>query len=935
MRFSIEKKLITGFLLVAIIFGCTSGVLYSYIKKVNESYADLVNRRTVIETNVKDIQNLSLQQTNAMRAYLLTRNKSFLNELESANGQQLRLINQTENLALSFNSKDSLKNLELLNQEYKAKYTEDINIFNQGHNLPDALQYFNSQVYPIGGEELIKTAQDVANTQQKLMQQGSIANTKMVSRIENVSILLTFLTILLAVMIGFFISRGITRSINKITRVIKTVALGGQSIFPRVEINSHDEIADIAAAFNGMAQALEEHAEKAKDFMQTMEEQNWLKTSIADIATMYQGIKDLQTLAQLFISKLTPMVEASYGIFYFKQGHGGSSYLRKLAAYADAEPSISPQGFPIGVGLVGECAKTKKTINLTDIPENYTKIASGVGMASPRNILILPVEFENKIMAVVELASFKVFTPIQRILLEEVLGNIGITLNSIVGQMQVEKLLKESQALTEELQSQSEELQLQQEELRSINEKLEEQYKNSEQKTKELEKTKEALEEKAQQLVLSSKYKSEFFANMSHELRTPLNSLLILAQMLAKNIEGNLSPKQIEFANTIHSSGRDLLSLINDILDLSKLESGKMEMTPEIIELQNVYSYVEQSFLPIAHEKGIEFVVQKDSDVPKMIQTDEQRLKQILKNLLSNAFKFTESGSVTLHIYKAKKESYIYKELTRADSILVFSVTDTGIGIPKEKQDIIFEEFRQADGTTNRKYGGTGLGLSICREISQLLGGFIDVESTEGIGSTFKLHLPIDHASIVPSATPIPIPISAEPEVAASASISVSAPASFTSTHSLSSSSEFAFLSAQSKKISDTENNNIAQFEGKKILVVDDDIRNVFALTTALENQKMKVVFAENGREGIEVLKSNKDVNLILMDIMMPEMDGYEAMRAIRNMNEYQTLPIIALTAKAMKYDREKCIEAGASDYISKPINLEQLFSLIRVWLYR
>jgi two-component system, chemotaxis family, sensor kinase CheA len=917
LKFSIEKKLISGFLSVALIFGCTSGILYFYIKKINESYADLVNRRTVIQTNVKDIQNLSLQQTNAMRAFLLTKNTNFLNDLESANKQQLILINQTENLANTYDNKQSLRDLETLNQEYKTKYTEDIEIYKNTHNSSEALQFFNTQVFPVGGDQLISKAQTIVDAQLKLMKQNSEANSKMVTRIENIAVFLAILTVLLAIIIGIFISRGITRSINRITKVITAVASGGQGVLPRVEIESHDEIADIAVAFNGMAEALEEHTEHEKAFTRTMQEQNWLKTSIADIATMYQGIKDLETLAHLFITKLTPMVEASHGIFYFRQGNGENSCLRKLAAYADSGLGVGVKEFPLGVGLVGQCAKTKEAIMLTDIPEDYMKITSGVGMAAPRNILILPVEFEGEAMAVVELASFKLFTPIQEALLNEVLSNIGITLSSIIGQMQVEKLLKESQALTEELQSQSEELQLQQEELRSINEKLEEQYKNSEQKTKELEKTKEALEEKAQQLVQSSKYKSEFFANMSHELRTPLNSLLILAQMLAKNNEGNLSTKQIEFASTIHSSGHDLLNLINDILDLSKLESGKMELNSELVELEDVYSFVEQSFLPVAHDKGIEFIIYKDSDIPRTIHTDEQRLEQILKNLLSNAFKFTESGSVSLRIYKARKEVYAHTSLAHANSVLVFSVVDTGIGIPREKQDLIFEAFKQADGTTNRKYGGTGLGLSISRDIAHLLGGFIDVESREGVGSTFNFYLPVNYTEVPRNA------ISVDPQVAASLAPSYQQSANY----------ELALKSVVKNAGTDTHQHAESEFEGKKILIVDDDIRNVFALTTALENQKMKVVFAENGREGIEVLKDNSDVNLVLMDIMMPEMDGYEAMRAIRNRNEYLTLPIIALTAKAMKYDREKCIDAGASDYISKPINLEQLFSLIRVWL--
>ncbi|PWK14492.1 signal transduction histidine kinase [Tumebacillus permanentifrigoris] len=502
----------------------------------------------------------------------------------------------------------------------------------------------------------------------------------------------------------------------------------------------------------------------------------------------------------------------------------------------------------------------------------------------------------------IELASFELFTDMHMALLQQVVETIGITINSIAYHMQVEKLLKESQAMTEELQSQSEELQLQQEELKTINEKLEEQYNNSETKTRELQKTKEQLEDKATQLVLSSKYKSEFLANMSHELRTPLNSLLILAQMLAENSEGNLSQKQIEFANTIHASGYDLLNLISDVLDLSKVESGKMDVHLDEILLDELREFAQRQFSQLARQKGLLFTANVHPDVPVAIYTDEVRLQQIIKNLLANAIKFTEEGSVQLDIRVAGSSP-----LKDVGTVLAFSVTDTGIGIAHEKQEVIFEAFRQADGTTSRKYGGTGLGLSISREIANLLGGQLEVISVEGKGSTFTLYLPTEH---LPAQSVVNVPLGtahaalfAEDEV-----------------------SEVAVAQEVGAE---------CPLDGKKVLLVDDDMRNIFALTTALEAQQMKVIFAETGREGVEMLLENPDVDLVLMDIMMPEMDGYEAMRAIRQRSKFADVPIIALTAKAMKNDRDKCIDAGASDYISKPLNLEQLFSLMRVWLYR
>jgi two-component system, chemotaxis family, sensor kinase CheA len=499
------------------------------------------------------------------------------------------------------------------------------------------------------------------------------------------------------------------------------------------------------------------------------------------------------------------------------------------------------------------------------------------------------------------------------------MSNLGINIKSISRHIQVEMLLEESQALTEELQSQSEELHLQQEELRNVNEQLEAQYANSEQKTKELENIQTILEEKAQQLTLSSQYKSEFLANMSHELRTPLNSLLILAQILAENAEENLTSKQITYAETIFSSGNDLLQLISDILDIAKVEAGKMEISIKEVSISDIKDILEAQFIHVARNKSIEFNIEIASDMPKFIYTDKLRLEQILKNLLSNAFKFTNDGSVSLIINKVEKGTYLNKNTSfiHSEIDLEFSVKDTGIGISSEKYDIIFDAFKQADGTINRKFGGTGLGLSISRELSHLLGGFIEVESIEGTGSTFTLYLP-NNKNIKQSDLTIP-----QLEIATAILEVTNSPVN-----------PMVFSSK-------TEENSTRMFDkkallaGKKILVVDDDVRNIFAISTALENYQVEVMFSENGIEGISTLQSNPDIDLVLMDIMMPDMDGFEAIKLIRQMPDFENIPIIALTAKAMKYDRDQCIAAGASDYISKPVNLKQLISMIRVWLYK
>ncbi|KAB7705950.1 response regulator [Bacillus aerolatus] len=769
-------------------------------------------------------------------------------------------------------------------------------------------------------EDMVKVASELQAIQKQTVDTELNQSRKTYKLMNQMIFIYMIAGFLAGISMTIWIFRSVTGNLNKVTSVMTKVAFGQSDQLPRIKVTSKDEIGEIAVAFNEMAQALETHTMQEKELKHAAEEHSWLKTKVAEIATMYPGIDSLEILAQLFITKVAPMTGAKYGVFYMKQGNGEETKYQKLAAYAYNDQEAGKDSFCLGEGLVGQCALENRTISLHQVPADYIKIASGLGSASPANVLVIPAEFQGEVLAVIELASFEPFNPLEQMLLQEVMDNIGMNINSILRHMQVEKLLEDSQTLTEELQSQSEELQLQQEELRTVNEQLEEQYENSEQKTRELEKTKSMLEEKAKQLTVSSQYKSEFLANMSHELRTPLNSLLILAQMLAENADGNLTAKQVEYAGTIFSSGNDLLHLINDILDIAKVEAGKMEILFEDVKLSDVKEVVEAQFIPIAREKKIQLNVQLAPNLPKVIYTDKQRLQQILKNLLSNAFKFTEHGAVSLTIQKVEKEVFSKaNEIPYTDIELAFAIKDTGIGIPEEKQDNLFDAFKQADGTISRKYGGTGLGLSISREIAHLLGGFIEVESIEHNGSTFTLYLPNDRQMKQSELSIV------EAEVAAgviedSESIAIVDPVEFL---------------IQADEIEKQSYGKKALLEGKKILVVDDDMRNIFALTTALESYLVEVLFAENGKEGIAVLQEHPDIDLVLMDIMMPEMDGFEAIRFIRRKEEFLHLPIIALTAKAMKDDRKQCIDAGASDYISKPVNLEQLFSTMQVWLYR
>ncbi|MEK4147847.1 response regulator [Robertmurraya sp. FSL W8-0741] len=710
-------------------------------------------------------------------------------------------------------------------------------------------------------------------------------------------------SIMIALIFGYVVSKWVIRDIKtrfrSIRDVMKSIQYGSENL-PRLKLTGKDEIGEIALAYNEMAQALEDHERMEREYTEEIEEQNWLAKQLADLSMLSQEILDILKLGDTYLQEIVPMVDATYGSLYIVKDEQSLRYLTQVSSYAGAE-NIEFEGkekIKWGEGLVGQCAKDGKIKQLFHIPDNYISISSSIGEAKPNAIMIVPIHLDGEVVGVMELATLTEFTPLQEKLLMEATKQLGITIYRINQQMQVRNLLEEAQTLNEELQSQSEELQLQQEELRTMNEELEAQYRHSEQKTKDLENTKLELEERTKQLQLSSKYKSEFLANMSHELRTPLNSLLILAQILLENKEENLTVKQKEYVSTIYAAGKDLLNLINDILDLTKIEAGKLDVHEIEMNMSELEQSLIKQFEPLAVKKGIQFKIDIEAGIPRFLYTDEQKVYQILKNLLSNAIKFTERGFVKLEV---KKHAGSWGE-----TYVMFKVSDTGIGISKQNQQLIFEAFQQADGTTSRKYGGTGLGLSISRELAALLNGYITVTSQEGNGSIFTFYLPISN---------LPEKLISEQEAAVTVE------------------EVYPQLIADPTLL--TESVQDQYLVGKKVLVVDDDMRNVFSLTTALEAVGMNVSFAENGRDGIQYLQEHDDVDIVLMDIMMPEMDGYEAMSKIRKDARFVDLPIVALTAKAMSHDRKKCIDAGASDYITKPVNLEQLYSLLKVWLYK
>ena len=612
--------------------------------------------------------------------------------------------------------------------------------------------------------------------------------------------------------------------------------------------------------------------------------------------------------------------------------------------------------FVLGESLAGQAAMERKRILIENVPPGYLTVGSGLGVASPVSVVMLPILFEDQVLGVLELASLHHFGDVHLAFFDQFVPTIGVTINTIMANSRTESLLSESQRLATQLQERTDELQHQQTELRNSNAELEDkaalmakQNRAIEVQNFQIEQARRTLEERAQQLATSSRYKSEFLANMSHELRTPLNSLLVLAKLLAENPDSNLSSKQVEFAMTIHDAGSDLLRLINDILDLSKVEAGKMDVHPAEIPLDGLVEYLDATFRPMAAEKGLTFEVDTAASLPGMIYSDEQRLQQVLRNLLSNAVKFTAQGGVRLRVAPAEDVTFT-GPLRDEPDVIAFSVSDTGIGISEEKQHLIFEAFQQADGTTSRRYGGTGLGLSISKDIARLLGGQIKATSRLGHGSTFTLYLPARSMRPGSDTGPRRILEPGGPNGINGADDYPAAPENWNGTsRNGTSRSAVSRMAGPSRAAARAGHGAAAAagpafaaapdpkdpLYGAKILIVDDDVRNVFALTSVFERCGAEVLYAENGREGIEALERNEDVRLVLMDIMMPELDGYATTEAIRNMPQFADLPIITVTAKAMKGDREKAIASGATDYITKPVDTGHLLAVMRNCLER
>ncbi len=708
------------------------------------------------------------------------------------------------------------------------------------------------------------------------------------------------------------LAANLTNQVRAIAEVATAVTEG--DLTRQVRVEASGEVAVLKDTLNEMIRNL---GETTRENI----EQDWLKTNRERFTRMLQGQRDLAAVSSMILSELAPLVSAQHGVFYSmtNPSDGTEPVLELTAGYGYEQRKHLSTSFRVGEGLVGQCAKEKKRILLTEVPGDYVRINSGLGASPPLNIIVLPVLFEGAVRAVVELASFSSFSVTHQAFLDQLPESIGLVLNTIEANTLTENLLRQSQSLAEELRSQQEELRESNEDLERQASLLAERNIEAEQKNEEVEQSKRLVEEKAGQLAVSSKYKSEFIANMSHELRTPLNSLLILAEQLADDPDHTMTDTQVECAAVILASGQDLLGLLNSILDLAKVESGTATVEMAEVSVEKLHSDLIREFDHVARAKGLGYSIAVAPESPEHIVTDRQRLSQILKNLLANAFKFTERGEVHLQIGLAEDGwSRECESLATAPAVVAFAVRDTGIGIEEQQQRRIFESFAQGDGTTARIYGGTGLGLSISRELVGLLGGEITLASTPGEGSNFTVYLPSGRpATVTPTA--IPARVGSPPERSLSLVGPNGAPATDVRA--------FKPNRARNHALDDHP------FEGRRILLIDDDFRNVFALTALLERGHADVTIAESGNEALAILEQMLEIDLVLTDIMMPGMDGYETTRAIRALDRCKTLPIIAVTGKVVPGEWERCIDAGANDYVTKPVDVNELVAAIGRWL--
>lgn len=902
-RFTIRSKIVLGYLVVVLLFGAVLMILSAQINASQKEIDFITHHDLEVHNLTNAIEKNVLNMETGQRGFMLTGEESYLEPYSQAMTQwNSNYAELYELISDNPSQQMSLENIKThINRWIDVAGAASVALKKQG-NQEKVIEFFQSDPGKSEIDLLRSQFQTFRNTEMGLTE------IRVNELAERSSTLLTIMYTLWAVVAGLsiaaalVISGNIVKTLREVKQTISDISQGG-NLTQRIVVRTHDEVGDLGQETNLL--------------LDTVQEQNRLKDRVASIATLLQNPTSLEGLSRLFLNQVAILLEAPYGVLYAMK----ENRLIRVAAYAadgEKERSLGKVSIAPGEGLVGQSAIEKRVLQMNDLPQNYIRISSGLGDVSAASLTVAPVVFEGKTIAVIELASMKPIQSTETKLLTELIEIFGVSLHSTVTRMELQHLYDESQVLNEELRTQSEKLQAQTEEMMSQTEELHMQTEELHMLNERLELQKDVAEtsaselaEVADQLRTSSGYKSEFLANMSHELRTPLNSMLILSEILAENKHQHLNSEEQKYASVIHASGKDLLNLINDILDLSKVEAGEMEVDFDDVYLGSLPEAMNQYFLKTAEQKGVDFRIQLQSPLPETIVSDEMRLHQILRNLLSNAFKFTNEGEVALTISRVglpnPEENGVEAE------VIAFSVSDTGIGISEDKLLQIFDAFKQADGATARKYGGTGLGLSISQSLANLLGGSISATSREGQGSVFTLFLPLRRE---------------EPEVMQNSrlflnEVAVTVPEAH-STTGMNSTNVEMLLTPLEKSL----------LNGRQVLVVDDDIRNVYALANALEQYGMNVITAQNGYECLEMLERGEaKPDIIMMDIMMPELDGYETTRQIRERLNLKQLPIIALTAKAMKEDRDKCIAAGASDYLSKPLNMKEVLSRMKLWL--
>ncbi|QJC53452.1 response regulator [Paenibacillus albicereus] len=913
-RVTIRFKIISGYAVILACLAVSILIVFLQLSSVQEETEYVTEHDISVMNLTNAIEKDLLDMETGQRGFILTGEESYLEPYRSGFSQWQN--HYSELLALVSDNPSQTKVLELARGSIEQWLTITMPIIEAKQNGDEAAirEFYAIDRGKQNMDQLRGSFDAFRQAEQKLAKQRLEMLDRSNSLLRTTLLSLFLISIVLSGLFGWLISRSIVRTIGSVTESIAGMAdsrnRDSAQLRERVEIRSRDEIADLAAATNRL--------------LDEVEGNDWKQRQALAIGSALQQTGGAAETQEAFLRFASEALRAPFAALYAVESLKPSRRLKLACSVTGSGdgPAGLPPFIEHGEGLVGRCLAEQRMSHY-DMPESYVKIASAFGEANLPQLLLVPAIFEGRTLAVLEAARFEPFTPLEQDLALEAAAQLALALHRVHTGEEIRTLLQESQSMTEELQQQAEELQTQQEELAASNEQLGRQARLSEEKSQELQSIQQELTLYAAELERSSRYKNEFMANMSHELRTPLNSMLILSQMLAENAGGGLSPKEEEFAKVIHSAGEDLLALINDILDLSKIEAGKMEISLEPLNLSELPALLQASFRAHAERTGLEYAVIRRLNVPDRIVSDEQRLMQILKNLLSNAFKFTQQGGVTVTISQASEREVLRHLPSQAGrQVVAFEVRDTGIGIDPSKLDLIFEAFRQADGTTSRQFGGTGLGLSISRQLAGLLQGCLHVESQPGLGSAFTLYVP-SLGEAVQAEAPLRTPGLAE----TAADLDEAAPPGRTL-------AELPGGRLRLQPAAVEEPRRGSRYRGMRVLVVDDDIRNVYSLTSFLEQLGIEVLTATNGREALDALDAC-GCDLILMDMMMPVLDGYDTIREIRSSQTHRGLPIIALTAKAMPQDRELCLQAGATDYITKPLQLERLSSLLEVWLPR